>query len=70
MTVTEAFEDIVDRITDSGPDSYMRLCEKVSGHRLGAPLGQGAKKIGCEVCQSILFSQVAHINRWALMRPN
>ncbi|KAJ5178315.1 Armadillo-like helical [Penicillium coprophilum] len=29
LTVTEAFEDIVDQITDNGPDSYMRLCEKV-----------------------------------------
>ncbi|KAI3114132.1 hypothetical protein CBS147333_2367 [Penicillium roqueforti] len=36
LTVTEAFEDIVDQITDSGPDSYMRLCEKVLPSLMGA----------------------------------
>ncbi|OQE44240.1 hypothetical protein PENCOP_c002G01438 [Penicillium coprophilum] len=36
LTVTEAFEDIVDQITDNGPDSYMRLCEKVLPSLMGA----------------------------------
>ncbi|KAJ5782597.1 hypothetical protein N7457_004371 [Penicillium paradoxum] len=36
MTVTEAFEDIVDQITDSGPEPYMRLCEKVLPSLMGA----------------------------------
>ncbi|KAJ5123278.1 Armadillo-like helical [Penicillium atrosanguineum] len=36
MTVTEAFEDIVDQITDHGPEAYMRLCEKVLPSLMGA----------------------------------
>jgi hypothetical protein len=36
LTVTEAFEDIVDQITDLGPDAYMRLCEKVLPSLMGA----------------------------------
>ncbi|OGE47532.1 hypothetical protein PENARI_c042G01085 [Penicillium arizonense] len=36
MTVTEAFEDIVDQITEHGPDAYMRLCEKVLPSLMGA----------------------------------
>ncbi|KAJ5812847.1 Armadillo-like helical [Penicillium robsamsonii] len=36
LTVTEAFEDIVDQITDNGPDSYMCLCEKVLPSLMGA----------------------------------
>ncbi|KAJ5670398.1 Armadillo-like helical [Penicillium maclennaniae] len=36
MTVTEAFEDIVDQITEHGPEAYMRLCEKVLPSLMGA----------------------------------
>ncbi|KAJ5561016.1 Armadillo-like helical [Penicillium sp. DV-2018c] len=36
LTVTEAFEDIVDQITDLGPDAYVRLCEKVLPSLMGA----------------------------------
>lgn len=36
LTVTEAFEDIVDQITDTGPEAYMRLCEKVLPSLMGA----------------------------------
>lgn len=36
MTVTEAFEDIVDQIADLGPDAYRQLCEKVLPSLMGA----------------------------------
>ncbi|KAJ5246373.1 hypothetical protein N7468_001356 [Penicillium chermesinum] len=36
MIVTEAFEDIVDEITEHGPEAYMRLCEKVLPSLMGA----------------------------------
>ncbi|KAJ5629355.1 Armadillo-like helical [Penicillium herquei] len=36
MTVTEAFEDIVDQISEHGPDAYMQLCEKVLPSLMGA----------------------------------
>ncbi|KAJ5587097.1 uncharacterized protein N7459_002862 [Penicillium hispanicum] len=36
MTVTEAFEDIVDRISEHGPEAFMRLCEKVLPSLMGA----------------------------------
>jgi hypothetical protein len=36
MTVTEAFEDIVDQITEHGPEAYTRLCEKVLPSLMGA----------------------------------
>jgi hypothetical protein len=36
MTVTEAFEDIVDQITEHGPEAYIRLCEKVLPSLMGA----------------------------------
>lgn len=36
MTVTEAFEDIVDQITEHGPEGYMRLCERVLPSLMGA----------------------------------
>ncbi|CAG7957307.1 unnamed protein product [Penicillium salamii] len=36
LTVTEAFEDIVDQITDLGAEAYMRLCEKVLPSLMGA----------------------------------
>ena len=36
MIVTEAFEDIVLQIADQGPDSYIRLCEKVLPSLTGA----------------------------------
>ncbi|KAJ5690523.1 Armadillo-like helical [Penicillium macrosclerotiorum] len=36
LTVTEAFEDIVDQIAENGPDAYMRLCERVLPSLMGA----------------------------------
>lgn len=36
MTVTETFEDVVDAIADLGPDSFVRLCEKVLPSVTGA----------------------------------
>ncbi|CAI7668697.1 unnamed protein product [Penicillium pancosmium] len=36
MTVTEAFEDIVDQIADLGPDAYRQMCEKVLPSLMGA----------------------------------
>ncbi|KAJ5279154.1 hypothetical protein N7478_004526 [Penicillium angulare] len=36
MTITEAFEDIVDQIAEHGPEAYMRLCEKVLPSLMGA----------------------------------
>ncbi|KAJ5938938.1 hypothetical protein N7466_002072 [Penicillium verhagenii] len=36
MTVTEAFEDIADQISEHGPEAYMRLCEKVLPSLMGA----------------------------------
>lgn len=36
MTVTEAFEDIVDQISELGPDAYRQLCEKVLPSLMGA----------------------------------
>lgn len=36
LTVIEAFEDIVDYITEQGPDGYTRLCEKVLPSLMGA----------------------------------
>ncbi|BDD55177.1 hypothetical protein MPDQ_007671 [Monascus purpureus] len=36
MVVTEAFEDIVERISQEGPDAYVRLCEKVLPSLTGA----------------------------------
>lgn len=36
MTVTEAFEDIVDDINAHGPEAYRRLCEKVLPSLMGA----------------------------------
>ncbi|KAL4951828.1 armadillo-type protein [Aspergillus filifer] len=36
MTVTEAFEDITEQISDQGADSFVRLCEKVLPSIMGA----------------------------------
>lgn len=36
LTIVEAFEDIVDHITEQGPDGYTRLCEKVLPSLMGA----------------------------------
>ncbi|KAA8648257.1 hypothetical protein EYZ11_008023 [Aspergillus tanneri] len=36
MIVTEAFEDIVESIADQGPESFVRLCEKVLPSLTGA----------------------------------
>ncbi|KAI9373651.1 armadillo-type protein [Aspergillus egyptiacus] len=36
MTVTEAFEDIVENISEQGPDAFVRLCEKVLPSITGA----------------------------------
>ncbi|KAL4980104.1 armadillo-type protein [Aspergillus desertorum] len=36
MTVTEAFEDIVEHISDQGTDAFVRLCEKVLPSIMGA----------------------------------
>ncbi|KAJ5098185.1 Armadillo-like helical [Penicillium argentinense] len=36
MTVTEAFEDLLDQIADFGPDGYRQLCEKVLPSLMGA----------------------------------
>ncbi|KAJ5656620.1 Armadillo-like helical [Penicillium longicatenatum] len=36
MTITEAFEDIVDQIAEHGAEAYMRLCEKVLPSLMGA----------------------------------
>lgn len=36
MTITEAFEDIVESISDQGADSFVRLCEKVLPSIMGA----------------------------------
>ncbi|KKK21257.1 putative importin beta-5 subunit [Aspergillus rambellii] len=36
MIVTEAFEDIVENISQQGPDSFVRLCEKVLPSLTGA----------------------------------
>lgn len=36
LTIIEAFEDIVDHITEQGPDGYTRLCEKVLPSLMGA----------------------------------
>lgn len=36
MIITEAFEDIVEKIADQGADSFVRLCEKVLPSIMGA----------------------------------
>ncbi|KAJ5893746.1 Armadillo-like helical [Penicillium taxi] len=36
MTITEAFEDIVEEITEHGPEAFLRLCEKVLPSLMGA----------------------------------
>ncbi|KAE8144268.1 armadillo-type protein [Aspergillus avenaceus] len=36
MIVTEAFEDISDSVAEQGPESFMRLCEKVLPSLIGA----------------------------------